>query len=659
MTQYTLSRENHGSAPRPLQMFKTERFQMPHTRCDHAPRGTFPMKRPHGLLSLLLLLVTTVASAVEQPNIVIFYVDDLGWQDVQLNDLGEPCPYDTPNLVRLAESGMNFTEAYSPAPTCSPSRAGILTGQHPARLGLTHVTLGSTKKPKKNVRLVDPYLDVHLDMDALTLADAMKSNGYRTGHSGKWHVGQTAASYGFEVVDQDRGFHRSMGDRTKDFATAKDKKYPLSEEKYPPFSDKKPNGISYPYDQVTESAITFMAESQDQPFFLNLCHWMVHWPVLTRNGELLEYYCDKMGQPFPPKPGDMTLKGQQNPYFGAMVTSVDWSLGRIVDFLKTTDDPRHPGKKLSETTYIFFTSDNGGAEKRGKEVISDNYPLKYGKSHAEEGGVRIPMVIAGPGVSQASQFDGLVNQLDFFPTILQLTGSTIEADAQQKLSGLDIAPVLTQQSQKIVDAAGAERDHLFWHFPHGGDSMKSAIRSGDYKLYKRYESGDYELYQLYENGERKDIEEENNLAEKPEFKSVVTRLAATLDADLAANDAQGPYLNPAYAERTSDPASIEGSVFEATSREARLSLKASGPGITQASVVYLLESGATGEKRRSAKKQKKAKDKSPATGIKMPAVISEDGRSVTAAIPEGVAAYRFIVIDSNNFQTYSDVEHAK
>ena len=617
------------------------------------------MKRVILLLSLLLLPATTAFSVVDQPNIVIFYVDDLGWQDVQLNDLGEPCPYDTPNLVRLAESGMNFTEAYSPAPTCSPSRAGILTGQHPARLGFTHVTLGSTKKAKKNARLVDPYLDVHLDLDALTLADALKDNGYRTGHSGKWHVGKTADSYGFDVVDQDRGFHRRMPDRTKDFSTVDDPKYPLSKKKYPPLSEKKPEGISYPYDQVTESALAFMAESEDQPFFLNLCHWMVHWPVLTRNGELLEYYCDKMGQPFPPKPGDMNLPGQQNPYFGAMVTSVDWSLGRIVDFLETTEDPRHPGKKLIETTYVFFTSDNGGAEKRGKEIISDNYPLKFGKSHAEEGGVRIPMVIAGPGVSPASGFDGLVNQLDFFPTILQLTGSKIASDHQHQLSGLDIAPVLTGQSQRIVDAAGTERDHLFWHFPHGGDSMKSSIRSGDYKLYKRYENEDFELYRLYENGEHKDIEEAHNLADNPEFRPVVERLAATLEADLAANDAQGPYLNPAYADRSSQPASVTESVFENADRQARLSLNAAGPAITQAHVLYLLEGGATGDKKRSRKKKANTAGEPPATGIRMPAVISADGYAVSAVIPKGVAAYRFVLVDDHRFQSFSVVEAAK
>ena len=159
-------------------------------------------------------------------------------------------------------------------------------------------------------------------------------------HGSAWRNGSKERLNRF--VDHDRGFHRGMKDRTKDFATATDRSYPLSKEKYPPVSAKHPDGISYPYDQVTESALKFMEASKEGPFYLNLWHWMVHWPVLTRNGDLLEYYCDRMGYPSPPESGDMTRAGQQNPYFGAMVTSVDWSLGRVVDYLKNTDLVNEP-----------------------------------------------------------------------------------------------------------------------------------------------------------------------------------------------------------------------------------------------------------------------------------------------------------------------------
>ncbi|MDQ8207397.1 sulfatase [Coraliomargarita sp. SDUM461003] len=612
------------------------------------------MKSKHLILCLCglwLALLTTTLTAAPRPNIIIFYVDDLGWQDVQLNDVDDPCAFETPNIVKLAESGMNITQGYSPAPTCSPSRAGIITGQHPAKIGLTHVSLGALTSGKKSDPLLEPYLQGHLDLNILTLADALKANGYRTGHSGKWHVGLNAASYGFDVVNQDRGPHRGMGDRTKGFATAKDKQYPLSKEKYPPFSEKKPEGISYPYDEVTESALKFIDESGEQPFFLNLCHWMVHWPVLTRNGELLEYYCDKFGQPFPPKPGDMTLPGQQNPYFAAMVTTVDWSLGRIVDYLEKTDDPRNPGKKLIETTYIFFSSDNGGVETHGKEIISDNAPLKYGKKHSEEGGVRVPMVIAGPGIPQGSQFDGLINQLDYFPTILNLTDAKIAAKDAKELSGLDITSVLQGKSKQVLDASGKARDYLFWHFPHNSmQSMKSAIRSGDFKLYKRYFTNDYELYQLEKNGQRNDYEEMNDLAQNPEYSAVVERLSAILEAELVANHAEGPYLNPNYTDKKTPSADLGDSKFDRGSRQATLSTKPSGPAIEKAYVIYRPEN--PGQKHRDRNFESKPSD-IELPGMREPASISADGYSVRASIPEDINAYCFMVIDVNGYLHYS------
>ena len=609
-----------------------------------------------GLMAGLVALQSVTAEEPTKPNVIIFYVDDLGWQDVQLNDVDEPCPYETPNIVKLAESGMNFTQGYASAPSCSPSRAGIITGQHPAKIGMTHVHLGAMTPARKSESRIAPYLHDPLDLNLLTLADAMAANGYRTGHSGKWHVGLNAASYGFEVVNQERGPHRSMPDRTKGFATAEDPKYPLSKDKFPPFSDKKPEGIRYPYDEVTESAIQFMDESGDQPFFLNLCHWMVHWPVLTRNGELLEYYCDKLGQPFPPKPGDMSLPGQQNPYFAAMVTTVDWSLGRVVDYLESTDDPRNPGKKLIETTYIFFTSDNGGAEKHGKEVISDNAPLKYGKTHTEDGGVRVPMVITGPGIAHGSRFDGLVNQLDYFPTILELTDSKIAPKDFKELSGLDITPVLEGKSQQIVDAQGDEREHLFWHYPHGGDSMKSAIRSGDFKLYKRYTTNDYELYQLYKDGQRNDYEELNDLANNPEFSSVVERLSATLDAELAANHAEGPYLNPAYSANKAPSASVSQSKYDRGSRQATLSVEHSGPAIQKAYVIYRPEKS---DVKHRYKEMVSKPDDAKLPGMRELATLSADGYSVSAVIPAGIPAYCFAIIDMNGYMQYSKVVKAQ
>mgnify|MGYP006075845167 CR=1 FL=1 len=582
-----------------------------------------------------------IAQGVEKPNVIIFYVDDLGWQDVPLNDLDTPCPYEMPNLKRLAKSGMNFSQAYASAPTCSPSRAGLLTGQHPAKIGMTHVYLGSITTKGRPQLYNPPYLNAHLDRNLLTMDSAMQQNGYKTGHVGKWHVGLSAAEYGFDFVDHTRGVHRGMKDRTTGFPTASDKQYPLSKQKYPPISEKNPKGISYPYDQVTESALKFMGENKGEPFYLNLWHWMVHWPVLTRNGELLEYYCDKMNFPFPPKPGDMTRQGQRNPYFGAMVTTVDWSLGRVVDFLEKTDDPRHPGKKLIETTYIFFTSDNGGAEQKGPETISDNYPLKYGKQHTEEGGVRVPMVVTGPGISADSQFNGMVSQLDYFPTLLKLTDAKIAPKHQKELSGLDISHVLAGQTRNVLDENKEERKSLFWHFPHNQmEAMRSAIREGDFKLYKLQTSGKYELYRLYENAKRADLEEKINLADKPEFAAVVKRLAKHLEESLKKNQAQGPYLNPDYSPKTKPSAVIVESTFNQTDRKATLKLDPKGPQVQQAYIIYR-------------KHSRTPTNSNHPLGFKLPAVIDASGYSISAEVPEEITAYLFILIDKNNFQLFS------
>ncbi|MBB3208240.1 arylsulfatase A-like enzyme [Rhodopirellula rubra] len=618
------------------------------------------MKRRTTALFALLIFASAAAfslssaEADERPNILIFYVDDLGWQDVQLNDLDDPCPYETPNVVKLAKQGMNFTQAYSAAPTCAPSRAGIMTGQHPGKLRYTHVTFANIPKGRPTEEFVEPYLGAHLPMDALTLATALKDNGYATGHVGKWHLGLSSSLFGFEFSHEERGVHRKLEDRTKGFATIDDPKYPLSEAKFPPVSDKKPDGISYPYDDVTESAVRFMQQSDDKPFFLYLAHWMVHWPVMTRNGELLEHYCDKLGQPFPPEPGDVTLKGQQNPYFASMVTTVDWSLGRIVDYLNETDDPRSPGKKLIQTTYVMFTSDNGGAEKHANEIISDNYPLKYGKAHDEEGGIRVPMVITGPGIPQETQFVGLVNQLDFFPTILNLTRSQIDSAAKKELSGLDITPVLLDGAQQIVDSNGTQRENLFWHFPHGIDAMKAAIREGDFKLYKNYETRDYSLYRLYQDGERYDLEEMNDLAAEPEYAPVLKRLSENLEQHLVENQVEGPYLNPAFKGKTKPSADIQKLAFKEESRRASVRLRNDSPAIKTAYVIYRQPPGGDGKKARRGEGSFDVR-----LGMKTPATIAASGHLVSAQIPDDIDAYCFLLIDENDYQTFSDIQIAR
>ncbi|MDF7800833.1 sulfatase [Pontiellaceae bacterium B1224] len=613
------------------------------------------MSRLVPVICLVCGVAITSVMALEQPNIIIFYVDDLGWQDVEkLNDLGDPCPYETPNLIKLAEAGMNFSQGYSPAPTCAPSRAGIITGQHPAKLRYTHVTAASIPKPGKDAEFQEPFLGGYLGLDHLTLADALRDNGYQTGHFGKWHCGLNAGAYGFETFNQTRGIHRGMEDRTKDFATARDKTYPLSKEKYPPVSKDFPKGISYPYDELTEESLKFVLENKDEPFFLNLCHWMVHWPMLTRNGELLEYYCKKLGQPFPPEKGDMKLPGQQNPYFASMVTSVDWSLGRLIDLLKATDDPRNPGKKLIETTYVFFTSDNGGAEIKGREILSDNYPLKAGKKHTDEGGVRIPLVVAGPEIPAGTESATMISQLDFFPTILTLTSSKIPAAAYAELSGLDITPVLIDGASEVVGANGKKRDSLFWHFPH--NAQRAAIRKGDYKLYRHFQTGAYSLYRLYNNGTYADIEEKEDLSANPEYAGIVAALSEELNRNLVENNAELPHRNPNFKGATLPSAKIKGVSFSTKNSTATLQLDSKSVKASEAYVLFYGDEsgGAHGSK---VKKGRNVTFEDPkvAYRVKNPAEIDRSGYAVSAPVPDGVGRVQFIVIDENRFCHYSEI----
>lgn len=598
---------------------------------------------------------------ITSPNIILFYVDDLGWQDVQLNDLDTLCAYDTPNLVTLAASGMNFSQAYSPAPTCAPSRGAIISGQHPAKTRFTHVTTHDLSDDGASELRTNTYIDLQLDPTILTTADALKANGYSTGHSGKWHVGLTAGSYGFDTVSHDRGVHRGMspdrnalsafGGATVD---GKDANYPLSVEKYAPTSLAYPDGIQYPKDNVTETALTFIADEKDGPFFLQVWHWMVHYPIVTRNEDLLKYYCTKFGHSYPPAIDDAewTTPGQTNPYFAAMVTTVDWSLGRIVAYLEATDDPRHPGRKLSETTYIFFTSDNGGAEVRGSEIISENEPLRGKKGYVTDGGIRVPMVVAGPDIAAASEFDTIVNQLDYFPTFLSLTDTTIAPADLDELSGADLEPVLHGTSSQIIDpSTQAEREFLFWHFPHTGTlGMYASLRSGEYKLHKSYITGTYELYRLSIEGVREDIEEMDDLAGSadPIHIAKLAELTAMLEGALLANNAEIPYLNPNYTGvDQATVASVESSWFQALTRQAQVTIDGAGPKIVEAWVIYITP-------------ELNPADQDVVTelymgGMRADAVVSANGYSVSAAIPASITSYCFMLVDENGYMQYTDV----
>ncbi|MBL7077408.1 MAG: sulfatase [Kiritimatiellae bacterium] len=480
-----------------------------------------------------------------KPNVVLLLTDDLGWQDVTCYDIDEPSPMETPNIDALAKKGVMFWQAYSPAPVCAPSRAAILTGQHPARIGMTAVSGGGPPhfwKPQAG--RTSPWNRGDMPLAAVTVAEAMKAEGYATGHSGKWHLAPHPWYHGFDSSEQSRGVQGGMPNRLTGFAT-RDPKDPFRLDE---------NG--FPFDVPQDAAMKFLKEQADpstgsgqaSPFFLYYATWLVHAPISMKSEQLLQKYVKKLGVELKPEHRNTWRQGgQTNPFYCAMVEQLDYYMGQVFTYLETTDDPRWPGHKLIENTYIIFTSDNGGMENLPEHRFTENAPLDKGKISTKEGGTRVPLIITGPDIPAGVQTDVMANGLDFYPTILSWIGAGEPADTV--FDGCDLSPLLTGDPTDptlIRDARGKVRDTMMWHFPQMEGT--SAIRIGDYKLRRSSSHGPQplELYRLYrtENGKqiRVDIEERHNVAaELPEKADELEALRAALVAKM--NGRYG-YLNP-------------------------------------------------------------------------------------------------------------------
>ena len=583
--------------------------------------------------------ITATAHADEplrpaKPNIVLILADDLGWQDVKCYDVDDPAPVETPNLDALATQGVMFWQAYSPAPTCAPSRCAIMSGNHPARAQKTHVVGGAPPVARsENSRMMDPWYSGRIPENELTIAKVLGQNGYTTGHSGKWHMAIDHSAFpqpkdvGFDFTRSTRGARRRMKNRLEGFATdQKGDSFRLDE-----------NG--FPFHQTNEDALTFIDENKDKPFFLYYATWLVHSPIHTRSKELLDKYAKKLGVD-PAKPTGQEVQGQVNPFYCAMVEELDYYIGVVIKHLEETDDPRWPGHKLSENTYLIFTSDNGGMLGGSKERYTDNRPLNRGKSSAMDGGTRVPLIITGPGIAKGVQTDVMANGLDFYPTILSMAG--IVKPASKHLDGCDLLPLLLndpKDSSLVKTADGQVRDTMVHHFPHGR-ALESSIRIGDYKLIRNYDYVEdprtvpLELYQLYrdEAGKqvRVDIEELKNLADAmPEkAKGMNDRLTEILEE----MEASYPYYNPtsrvALPHKESVPTvtshKMEGSKIELAYRE-------NGSKLDHADVIYTLNGGEKYEE-----------------WFRIPAKI-EVGSKITATLPTGTTHYYVNLIDEHNF----------
>jgi arylsulfatase A-like enzyme len=457
------------------------------------------MKTITGLIPLLLLGGNTLAQ--QKPNIVFILTDDMGWKDLACygNRFTE-----TPNIDALAKSGIRFTQAYAACPVSSPTRASIMTGKYPARLQLTNFIAGNRTDPESPVLPAKwkPYLEAR----EITMAELLKNEGYSTGMAGKWHLGSHDS-----IAPWNQGFDysRMIGKNGLDYYN-----YSIYEDSYnKEFTDK---GTEYLTDKLTDYGVEFITRNRGKPFFLYLAYSAPHVVIVPRPDKLMKYF-RKYGQ----------SEEKFNPYYAAMVESIDDGVGRIVETLKQNG--------IFENTLIIFTSDNGGLglDELGP-VPTSNIPLRKWKGHVYEGGIRVPAIISWPGkINPGIVSDEYFSSIDYLPTLCQITGiESIPAN----IDGISIVPLLTGKGKFV-----SER-HLFWHYPHFSNQLgrpSGAIRIGDYKLVENYETGIAELFNL-----KDDISESKDLSKK--MKQKTTELHKLLIEWRDRVNADMPVPNPEY-----------------------------------------------------------------------------------------------------------------
>jgi arylsulfatase A-like enzyme len=394
-------------------------------------------------------------SPERKPNFVFIFIDDLGWKD--LGFMGSRY-YETPNIDKLAGEGVVFTNAYSNAPNCAPTRACLMSGQYTPRHGI--YTVGTPERGQSKLRKLIPTPNkTNLDSKIVTIPEALKPAGYTSACIGKWHLGGKAphrpVDQGFDVAfERDHSGHFS-----------KDGEYLT--------------------DRLTDEAIKFIEANKSGPFFLYLSHHAVHTPIQAKE-QLIEKYKKK-------EPTDV----HNNPVYAAMIESVDQNVGRLMTKLDELG--------LRDNTVVFFFSDNGGYAN-----ATSMTPLRGSKGMLYEGGIRVPMIVHWPGVTGPG---GVCHEpvigIDFYPTMLEMAGA--RQPSGHVLDGVSIVPLLGGRET-------LNRKAIFWHFPAYLEPYNKkqrpwrttpagAVRQNDFKLIEFFENGKIELYNL-----KDDLGEKNNLA---------------------------------------------------------------------------------------------------------------------------------------------------
>ncbi len=440
------------------------------------------------ILECCCLLSIVSCSQEQKPNILIILVDDLGIKD--LGCYGQKY-IETPNIDKLASQGMLWENAYSSCPVCSPTRVALLTGKNPTRQHFTgHITAIEKHRHPENSAIIPPNDLMHIPLEEITIAEALKPLGYISGSFGKWHVG------GEGFWPEDQGFDVNVAGWTHGSPPSYFYPYQNIESSWNSGIPTLKGGKEGEYlpDRLTDEAISFISENSEKPFLVYLSYYAVHTP-LQAPADLIEKY------------KDVVAGTKIDPVYAAMVDRVDQNVGRI---LKQLDD-----LKLSDKTVVIFTSDNGGLEE-----VTDNAPYRRGKGHLYEGGIRVPFIMRYPGKIKPGTIS--LNRTvtpDIFATVIDMAGNTDFAGSE-----LDGRSLINDFNGENLE----NQPDLLWYYPHYGIGMDpgAIFISGDYKLIEHYDPYKAELFNI-----KNDLGEIYDLA--PEMPDKTKQMLDSLHANLA------------------------------------------------------------------------------------------------------------------------------
>ena len=450
------------------------------------------MKLARAASRLVLGVASCLACSSPEPelptNVVLIVIDDLGWTDTGV--YGSTF-YETPNIDALAAGGARFTQFYTASPVCSPTRASLMTGRHPARLDLTNWIGG-----EQNGLLTQAEYIRQLPHEQVTIGEAFAEQGYSTGYIGKWHLGRAGYlpdTQGFEFT----AAVNEAGQPGSYFPPYENPDWPITD--VPDLAGDPQD--SYLTDRLTDVALQFIETNRDRPFFLVLSHYAVHTPLqapseaVQRYEQQAAFLGPDRDENYEPERESSTKLRQDHPTYAAMVESTDLSVGRILAGLADLG--------LDSRTVVVFVSDNGGLStltRRGFNQATANAPLRAGKGWLYDGGIRVPLIVRWPGrIKPGTVVDSPAMSMDLFPTLLDMADLPTRPD--QHVDGTSLTGAMTART-------GA-REALYWHFPHyhgSGNRPGGAVRVGDLKLVEWFEDGSVELYDLSDDiSERRDL----------------------------------------------------------------------------------------------------------------------------------------------------------